>query len=232
MTLTNRMAALAMVMAVLAGCTPTSAPARYKSSDDKRTTFRRPALQGLALEEGLNVIDHTPAGPSLVARVVGGEITEWQAFDADGAVVMAMKKNDDDIPGGYCHVCELTGGECSEISVEKACCWIGWGCQVCDGKGKNCKMECETPACEDANSQPGKRGGGPDDGPIATVLPDGSRTFFEPGASRWIMTRPTGERIHVPLATSVNDCAVCTARAGNNVCWALPCLPAKTSAFR
>ena len=234
MILTTYIAALATVVAVLAGCKPTSTPAPNSSADDKRlaTTFRRPALHGLALEEGLNLIDRAPSGASLVARVVGEEITEWQVFDPAGLIATAKKKNDDDDIPNYCYACELTGGTCWEISIRKECCWENWGCQICDGAGQNCKMNCETKPCEDANSQPGKRGDSPNPGEVGNIVPDGSRTLFDARTSRWSVTRPTGERMHVPLVTSINDCAVCTERTYDNVCWALPCLPAKTSTYK
>ena len=236
-TLTTRMAALATVIAVLAGCTQTSAPAPYKSSDDKRTTFRRPALHGLALEEGLNFIDRAPNAASLLARVVGGQITEWQVFDASGPVALDFQKKKDgnDPDPDYAQMCLISGGTLLFIVGGDGgigCCWENWGCQECDSSGENCVMKCETQACRDANDQPGTGGGNaPEPGDIATFAPGGWKTFLDASTSRWSVTTPAGQEIHVPSITTANECPVCTSRPDGNICWSLPCLPAKVSTF-
>jgi hypothetical protein len=235
MRVTTRAAILASVAMALAACsTPTVAPTPGTTPPDAgaAATLRRPVLHGLALEEGLNLIDRTPAGQRLVARVVGDEIREWQVFDSGGGPVsLAQKKDDDDDIPDYCHVCGLGGGTCTSLPGQLRCCWADWGCQVCDAKGENCKMECKTQACKDAQS--GKGGGNaPDPGDIATALPDGSRTFFDASTSQWSLTTPAGDRMHIPRATLIKECTVCTARPGDNNCWALPCLPAKTSLYK
>ncbi len=234
MTVTTRIA-LVSALAGLAVChTARVAPAQITQADTKRTTttLRRPALHGLALQEGLNLIDRAPNGASLVARVVGDQITEWQVFDSAGPIALAQKKkNGGDL--GYCETCQLTGGTCAIVVGGEGgigCCWANWGCQVCDFNGENCTMQCETQKCKDANSKPGG-GNAPDPGDIATVMPDGSRTLFDASRSRWTLTRSNGEQIHVPLAASTNACAVCTQRPGDNTCWSLPCLPVKTNAY-
>ena len=239
MTTMTRVVALASALVFLAGCrTPSDEPAQKTLPEIGRTTttLRRPALHGLVLEEGLNLIDRAPTGANLVARVVGDEITEWQVFDATGPVALAQKKKDDgDL--SYCEVCQLTGGTCAIVvggDGGMGCCWANWGCQVCDFDGENCTIQCDTQECKDANDQSGTPGGGnaPDPGDIATVVPDGAKTFFDAATSRWSVTTPTGQRMHVPSATSTNDCAVCASRPDDNTCWSLPCLPAKTSTYR
>jgi hypothetical protein len=236
MTFTTRTAILASLAAALAGCsTPTVAPpaGTTPAGNNAAATLRRPVLHGLALEEGLNLIDRAPSGQRLVARVVGDEIREWQVFDSSGgSVALQQKKDDEDDIPNYCHVCEMGGGTCTTPPGQNRCCLPDWGCEVCDVKTDTCKMECKTQACKDA--QTGKTDGGnaPDPGDIATVLPDGSTTFFDASTSRWSLRTPTGERINIPRATSSDGCVVCTARPNDNTCWRLPCVPAKTSLYR
>ncbi len=238
MIVTTRIVLASTLAAMTVSCTSQLTPVQNTQSDTRRTTttLRRPALQGLPLREGLNLIDRTPSGASLVARVKGDEITEWQVFHPAGPIALLLQKKKDDGGGdlNYCQVCALTGGTCGIVVGGEggiACCWDDWGCQLCDFDGENCMMQCETQKCRDANNQPGNGGDAPDDGDVATVVPDGSRAFFDASESRWTLTRPGGEAIHVPVATSRNTCTVCTDRPGDNTCWALPCLPVKTSTY-
>ena len=234
--ITTRAVIVASLAVILVGCgTPNVEPAKATPppGNDPAATLRRPLLHGLVLEEGLNLIDRAPTGERLIARVVGDEIREWQIFDSSGgSVALQQKKDDDDDIPGYCHVCQLSGGSCTSPPGQMRCCWADWGCQVCDGTGENCKMECQTQPCKDAQSSKTGRGNAPDDGDIATILPDRSVTFFDASASRWSLTTPGGGQIHIPRTPSGDGCAVCTAQPNDNTCWRIPCLPAKTTLFR
>lgn len=237
MMFTTRFVLASAAAGLVALHTSPSAPAQNVQPVTKRTTttLRRPALHGLALREGLNLIDRAPSGATLVASVKAGEITDWQVFDSAGPVAqLQQKKKDGGDDPGYCQTCALTGGTCAIVVGGEGgigCCWENWGCQVCDFDGENCSMQCETQKCKDANSQPGKGGDAPDDGDVVTIVPDGSRVFFDASESQWTLTRPGGEPIHVPVAASPSACTICTDRPDDNTCWALPCLPVKTSTY-
>ena len=228
-------AIVASLVVILSGCgTPSVEPAKgaTPAGHEAATTLRRAVLHGLVLEEGLNLIDRTPTGDRLVARVVGDEIREWQVFDSSGgSVALQQKKDDDDPDPNYCNACQYGGGTCTSLPGQLRCCWPDWGCQVCDGKAKNCKMECQTPACKEAQSSKTGGGNAPRDGDVATILPDRSRVFFDASTSRWSLTTPAGAQLHIPRAASRDGCAVCTARPSSNTCWKVPCLPAKTSLY-
>jgi hypothetical protein len=236
-TITIRVAIVASLAVTVAGCgTPTVELAKgtTPAGNEAATTLRRAVLHGLVLEEGLNLIDRAPTGERLVARVLGDEIREWQVFDSSGGTVALQQKKDgdDDPDPDYCSMCQSGGGTCTSLPGQLRCCWADWGCQVCDGKAKNCKMECQTLACKEAQSSKTGGGNAPDDGDVATVLPDRSTAFFDASTSRWSLTTPAGARIRIPRAASGDGCAVCTARPNGNTCWSVPCLPAKTSLYR
>lgn len=200
-------------------------PAAHESA---RNVIRRPVLERLSLQEGLNLIDRDPSGLRLVARVEGGQIVEWQVSDQNGPLPV-FQQSDDGM--GFHAACKLSGGD-PETAPNGAlvCCWANWGCLVCDpeGSGQQCWMACLTPKCRDANRELVVAPGDLDEPPLPgglVALPGGENVAVDPDTPRWTLTDAAGVSMEVPARKKDGLCSICVPRESGIVCWELACVP-------
>ncbi|HEY7308272.1 MAG TPA: hypothetical protein VH643_02815 [Gemmataceae bacterium] len=83
----------------------------------------RPVLKDMPLSEGLNRVFTTPSGLQFSAKVEGGELVEWRAYDPDGGELptSVYQKNDPTKPTGEpikCQVCTTVNKVTSCVEVD------------------------------------------------------------------------------------------------------------------
>ncbi len=225
----------ALVFSVLAlvGCDSAEPPQaggadpQPAANEPARTVIRRPVLERLPLQEGLNLIDRDPSGLRLVARVEGGQIMEWQVSDENGPLPVFQQSGDG---MSFHEACRLSGGV-PETAPNGAlvCCWANWGCLVCDPEGpdQECWMACRTQKCRDANGELVVAPDDPDEPPLPgglVALPGGEVLAVDPDTPCWTLTDAAGASMDVPARRKDGLCSICVPRESGIVCWELTCL--------
>lgn len=217
-------------MLALVGCAAFERP--QEEALGERVELRRPGLEQIALQEGVNVVDRAPSGLSLAAVVHGDEIVDWRVFDDDGEVVFQQRA-----PGdlSWQDACETSGGMwflSNNPACAKMCCWSNWGCLCCTADEQQCEMRCDTAACRDANGQalPPVNPDDPEGRPSVAVNPDRLVIAADPDTPGWTAVGAAGVRMQLPGRKNAGKCPVCVPARGGSVCWEVACLPARIDA--
>lgn len=219
----------AITVFALAGCATFERPAQETPGEIE---LRRPALDRIALEEGVNVVDRTASGLSLAAVVRDEEIVDWRVFDDGGETVFQQRAPDD---LSFWDACEISGGMpflSNNPECPKMCCWGNWGCLCCSADEQQCDMRCDTAACRDANGQalPPVDPEDPEGPPSVAVNPDRLVLAVDPEAPGWRAINAAGVRMQLPARRNAGKCPICAPSKDGNVCWEVACLPAKIEA--